>query len=219
LSPKGGWGDVADYGEDLEANLQDLHRRLYAGSYRAKPSRRAYIPKADGRRRPLGIAALEDKIVRRAVVEVLNAVYEEDFLGFSYGFRLGRKPHDALDALAVGIYKKKVNWILDADLRDFFTKLDQAWLMKFLEHRIADRRVLRLIRKWLKAGVIEDGGLCAAAHNPPCGVPLSRSLRVPSGSCSGAASHRFTYNSTQAVVVTTSTALMTRSHGTVSENF
>ena len=135
----------AAYGQDLEANLQDLHRRLHAGSYRARPSRRAYIPKADGRQRPLGIAALEDKIVQRAVVEVLNAIYEVDFLGFSYGFRPGRKPHDALDALAVGIYKKKVNWILDADLRDFFTSLDQGWLMKFLEHRIADERVLRLI--------------------------------------------------------------------------
>ena len=147
----------AAYGKDLEANLGDLHRRLHAGSYRARPSRRVYIPKADGRLRPLGIASLEDKIVQRAVVEVLNAIYEVDFLGFSYGFRPGRGPHDALDALAVGITEKKVNWILDADIRDFFSKLDQAWLMKFLEHRIADKRVLRLIRKWLKAGVIEDG--------------------------------------------------------------
>ena len=116
-----------------------------------------YIPKADGRQRPLGIAALEDKIVQRAVVEVLNAVYEVDFRGFSYGFRPGRSPHDALDALAVGIGRKKVNWVLDADIRDFFGQLDQAWLRKFLEHRIADRRVLRLIEKWLAAGVIEDG--------------------------------------------------------------
>ena len=148
----------ASYGQDLEANLRDLHARVQSGAYRAKPSRRVYIPKADGRLRPLGIASLEDKIVQRAVVEVLNAVYEQDFLGFSYGFRPGRKPHDALDALAVGIYKKKVNWIIDADIRDFFSKLDQAWLMKFLEHRIADRRVLRLIRKWLAAGVIDVGG-------------------------------------------------------------
>jgi RNA-directed DNA polymerase len=163
----------AAYGQDLEANLQDLHRRLHAGSYRARPSRRAYIPKADGRQRPLGIAALEDKIVQRAVVEVLNAIYEVDFLGFSYGFRPGRKPHDALDALAVGIYKKKVNWILDADLRDFFTSLDQGWLMKFLEHRIADERVLRLIQKWLKAGVIEDGNWSETPEGTPQGGSAS----------------------------------------------
>ena len=128
------WGA---YGQDLEANLGDLHRRVHSGAYRARPSRRAYIPKADGRQRPLGIAALEDKIVQRAVVEVLNAVYEVDFLGFSYGFRPGRSPHDALDALAVGIERKKVNWVLDADIRDFFSTLDQAWLMKFL--RAPDR--------------------------------------------------------------------------------
>jgi RNA-directed DNA polymerase len=143
LSPKTAAGvdgvTWAAYGQDLEANLSDLHRRLHAGSYRARPSRRAYIPKADGRQRPLGIAALEDKILQRAVVEVLNAIYEVDFLGFSYGFRPGRKPHDVLDALAFGIYKRKVNWILDADIRSFFSELDQAWLMKFLEHRIGDR--------------------------------------------------------------------------------
>jgi len=177
LSPKAAAGvdgvTWAAYGEDLEANLQDLHRRLHAGSYRARPSRRAYIPKADGRQRPLGIAALEDKIVQRAVVEVLNAIYEVDFLGFSYGFRPGRKPHDALDALAVGIYKKKVNWILDADLRDFFTSLDQGWLMKFLEHRIADKRVLRLIQKWLKAGVIEDGNWTETPEGTPQGGSAS----------------------------------------------
>jgi group II intron reverse transcriptase/maturase len=161
------------HGQDLRGNLEDLLRRVHGGAYRAKPSRRVYIPKADGRQRPLGIASLEDKIVQRAVVEVLNAIYEEDFLGFSYGFRPGRKPHDALDALAVGIYKKKVNWILDADLRDFFTKLDQAWLMKFLEHRIADRRVLRLIRKWLKAGVIEDGNWSETPEGTPQGGSAS----------------------------------------------
>src|SRR5664279_5101017 len=147
----------AAYGQDLEDNLRDLHERLHAGRYRAKPSRRVYIPKADGRLRPLGIAALEDKIVQRAVVEVLNAIYEADFRGFSYGFRPGRNPHDALDALTVGITRKKVNWVLDADIRDFFGQLDQAWLRKFLEHRIADRRILRLIDKWLAAGVVEDG--------------------------------------------------------------
>jgi RNA-directed DNA polymerase len=177
LSPKAAAGvdgvTWAAYGQDLEANLQDLHRRLHAGSYRARPSRRAYIPKADGRQRPLGIAALEDKIVQRAVVEVLNAIYEVDFLGFSYGFRPGRKPHDALDALAVGIYRKKVNWILDADIRDFFTKLDQAWLLKFLEHRIADRRVLRLIQQWLKAGVIEDGSWSQTPEGTPQGGSAS----------------------------------------------
>ena len=138
------WGD---YGQDLEANLRDLHARVHRGAYRASPSRRVYIPKADGRLRPLGIAALEDKIVQRAVVEVLNAIYEADFLGFSYGFRPGRSPHDALDALAVGIERKKVNWVLDADIRDFFTSLITSWLEKFLEHRIADRRVLRLIQQ------------------------------------------------------------------------
>ena len=161
------------YGQDLEANLQDLHQRLHIGSYRARPSRRVYIPKADGRQRPLGIASLEDKIIQRAVVEVLNAVYEEDFLGFSYGFRPGRKPHDALDALAAGIYKKKVNWILDADIRSFFTSLDQSWLMKFLEHRIADKRILHLIKKWLKAGVIENGNWSQTPEGTPEGGSAS----------------------------------------------
>jgi group II intron reverse transcriptase/maturase len=144
------------YGVDLEANLQDLHARVQAGRYRAKPSRRVYIPKADGRMRPLGIVSLEDKIVQRAVVEVLNAVYEVDFRGFSYGFRPGRKPHDALDALSVAITDRRVNWVLDADIRDFFGRLDRVWLMKFLRHRIGDERVLRLIGKWLTAGVVED---------------------------------------------------------------
>ncbi len=161
------------YGQDLEANLQDLHQRVQRGAYRPSPSRRVYIPKADGRQRPLGIATLEDKIVQRAVVEVLNAIYEVDFCGFSYGFRPGRKPHDALDALAAGIYTRKVNWILDADIRDFFTKLDQAWLIKFLEHRIADKRVLRLVRKWLKAGVIEDGSWSETPEGTPQGGSAS----------------------------------------------
>jgi len=163
----------AAYGQDLEANLHDLHRRLHAGSYRAKPSRRAYIPKADGRLRPLGIAALEDKIAQRAVVEVLNAVYETDFLGFSYGFRPGRGPHDALDALSVGIWRKKVNWVLDADIRDFFGQLDRAWLRKFLGHRIADKRVLRLVDKWLAAGVIEDGTWSETPQGSPQGASVS----------------------------------------------
>jgi group II intron reverse transcriptase/maturase len=161
------------YGQDLEANLQDLHRRLHAGSYRARPSRRSYIPKADGRLRPLGIAAVEDKILQRAVVEVLNAVYETDFRGFSYGFRPGRNPHQALDALTVGIWRKKVNWVLDADIRDFFTSLDHDWLGKFLEHRIADKRVLRLIRKWLSAGVIEEGNWSQTTEGAPQGASVS----------------------------------------------
>jgi RNA-directed DNA polymerase len=161
------------YGRDLEANLQDLHRRLHAGSYRARPSRRSYIPKADGRLRPLGIASVEDKILQRAVVEVLNAVYETDFRGFSYGFRPGRNPHQALDALTVGIWRKKVNWVLDADIRDFFTNLDHGWLEKFLEHRIADKRVLRLIRKWLSAGVIEDGNWSQTPEGAPQGASAS----------------------------------------------
>jgi RNA-directed DNA polymerase len=146
-----------DYGSDLEANLRDLHARVQRGAYRARPVRRVFIPKADGRLRPLGVAAWEDKVLQRAVVEVLNAVYEEDFLGFSYGFRPGRSQHDALDALSVGIVRKKVNFVLDADIRDFFGSLDRGWLEPFVEHRIADERVLRLIQKWLNAGVIEDG--------------------------------------------------------------
>jgi len=145
------------YGVNLEENLQDLADRLKRGAHRAKPVRRVYIPKADGRQRPLGVPALEDKLVQRAVVEVLNAIYETDFLGFSYGFRPGRSPHQALDALSVGIQTKKVNWVLDADIRGFFDTLDHGWLVKFLEHRIADQRVVRLIQKWLNAGVLEDG--------------------------------------------------------------
>jgi RNA-directed DNA polymerase len=161
------------YGEGLEANLQDLHARVHRGAYRAKPSRRVYIPKADGRQRPLGIAALEDKVVQRAVVEILNAIYEGDFLGFSYGFRPGRGQHQALDALAVGIYRKKVNWVLDCDLADFFNRLDHGWLEKFVEHRVADKRILRLIRKWVRAGVIEDGAWTASDEGTPQGATVS----------------------------------------------
>lgn len=145
------------YGEALDEHLQDLAGRLQRGAYRAKPVRRAYIPKADGRPRPLGVPTLEDKLVQRAVVAVLNAIYEVDFLGFSYGFRPGRSPHQALDALAVGITTKRVNWVLDADIRGFFDTLDHGWLVKFVEHRVADRRVGRLIQKWLNAGVLEEG--------------------------------------------------------------
>ena len=161
------------YGENLRANLENLLERLHSGAYRAKPSKRAYIPKTDGRLRPLGIAALEDKIVQRAVVEVLNAIYEEDFCGFSYGFRPGRSPHDALDALTVGIERKKVNWVLDADIRDFFGQLDHCWLRKFLGHRIGDKRVLRLIDKWVNAGVIEDGRWSASDVGAPQGASAS----------------------------------------------
>jgi RNA-directed DNA polymerase len=161
------------YGQDLEANLHDLHTRLHTGRYQARPSRRAYIPKADGRQRPLGIATLEDKIAQRAVVEVLNAIYETDFLGFSYGFRPGRSPHHALDALAVGIERKKVNWVLDADVREFFTSLDHRWLVRFLEHRIGDQRVLRLIGKWLNAGVIENGEWSQTTEGAPQGASVS----------------------------------------------
>src|SRR5919109_2991176 len=174
-----------DYGRDLEANLRDLHGRVHRGSYRPRPSRRAYIPKADGRLRPLGIAALEDKILQRAVVEVLNAIYEADFVGFSYGFRPGRSPHDALDALAVGILRRRVNWVLDADIRDFFTRLDRGWVERFLEHRIADRRVLRLIRKWLKAGVIEDGVWSETVEGAPQGASATAPTQSRTSSLSG----------------------------------
>jgi group II intron reverse transcriptase/maturase len=145
------------YAEHVEENLEVLHARLHRGAYRAKPSRRVFIPKADGRQRPLGIATLEDKIVQRAVAEVLNAIYEVDFVGFSYGFRPGRNQHMGLDALAVGIFRKRVNWVLDADIRDFYGTIDHGWMMRFLEHRIADRRMLRLIQKWLVAGVLQEG--------------------------------------------------------------
>ncbi len=161
------------YEQDLAASLRDLHERVQSGRYRASPSRRVYIPKADGRQRPLGIATLEDKVVQRAVVEVLNAVYEVDFRGFSYGFRPGRKPHDALDALAAGICQKKVNWVLDADVRDFFGQLDRDWLMRFLRHRIADDRILRLVSKWLAAGVIEEGSWTDSDRGSPQGASAS----------------------------------------------
>ena len=151
----------SDYAGDLELRLADLHARVHRGAYRAQPSRRVYIPKADGKQRPLAVAALEDKIVQRAVLMVLNAIYEEDFLGFSYGFRPGRGQHDGLDALVVGITTAKVNWIVDADIQNFFGAVSQEWLVRFVEHRIGDTRIIRLIRKWLKAGVLEDGVVSA----------------------------------------------------------
>ena len=146
-----------EYETGLECRLVDLHGRVHRGAYRAKPSRRVYIEKADGRQRPLGVAALEDKIVQQAVVTILNQIYEEDFLVFSYGFRPGRSQHDALDALSYALLKKKVNYVLDADIRSFFDNLDKSWVVKFVEHRVADPRILRLIQKWLKAGVMEEG--------------------------------------------------------------
>src|SRR6266516_4354067 len=177
LNPKAATGvdgvTWQDYGQDLDANLRDLHARLRRGAYRARPSRRVYIPKADGRQRPLGVAALEDKLLQRAVVEVLNAVYEADFLGFSYGFRPGRSPHHALDALATGILRRKVSWVLDADIGGFYDAIDHGWLLRFLEHRIADRRVLSLIRRWLKAGVIENGAWSETREGTAQGASVS----------------------------------------------
>ena len=162
-----------EYRRDLKTNLEDLRERIHRGAYRAQPSKRQYIPKPDGRLRPLGIAALEDKIVQQAVREVLEQIYEEDFLGFSYGFRPGRGNHDALDALHVGLSKRKVNWVLDADIRGFFDAIDHQWMMRFLEHRIADRRILRLIRKWLTAGVSEDGEWSRTTVGTPQGAVIS----------------------------------------------
>jgi group II intron reverse transcriptase/maturase len=161
------------YGEALETNLADLSGRLKRGAYRAKPVKRAYIAKADGRPRPLGIPTLEDKLVQRATGEVLNAIWETDFLGFSYGFRPGRSPHQALDALAVGLQARKVNWVLDADIRGFFEALDHGWLGQFIEHRIADRRVVRLIQQWLSAGVLEDGAWTWREEGTPQGGSIS----------------------------------------------
>jgi retron-type reverse transcriptase len=156
-----------EYGEDLEARLSDLHRQIHRGAYRAQASRRVWIPKADGRQRPLGVAALEDKIVQYAVGTVLDQIWEEDFLGFSYGFRPGRSQHDALDALWVGIVRKKVNFILDLDIRSFIDKLQHDWLIQFVEHRIGDKRIVRLLQKWLKAGVMEQGQWCETKEGSP----------------------------------------------------
>jgi group II intron reverse transcriptase/maturase len=163
----------SDYGRQLEARLPDLHQRVQSGRYRALPSKRSWIPKADGRQRPLGIASLEDKIVQQALVRVLNGIYEQDFLGFSYGFRPGRSQHHALDAVWVGVTRRKVNWVLDVDIRSFFDTLDHAWLMKMLEVRVGDRRVLRLIAKWLRAGVSEEGKWSRTEVGTPQGAVIS----------------------------------------------
>jgi retron-type reverse transcriptase len=161
------------YGENLEAKLKDLHERIHKGSYRARPARRTYIPKADGSKRPLSIWCLEDKIVQQAVVRVLEAIYEEDFVGFSYGFRPGRGQHDALDALHAGILRRRVNWVLDADIQGFFDAMSHIWIRRFLEHRIADKRILRLITKWLKVGVVEDGRVTRSGRGAPQGAVIS----------------------------------------------
>ena len=162
-----------EYGEGLESRIMDLHDRVQSGRYRAKPSKRVWLPKPDGRHRPIGIAALEDKIVQQGVVWVLNQIYEKDFHGFSYGFRPERSPHNALDAIWVGITQRKVNWVLDADIERFFDTINHAWLMEFLERRIADPRMLRLIRKWLRAGVSEDGEWSRTEVGTPQGSVIS----------------------------------------------
>lgn len=161
------------YEEQAETRLRELHEKVHKGTYRAQPSKRAYIPKADGKQRPLGIASLEDKIVQQAVVTILNAIYEVDFMGFSYGFRPGRNQHQALDALCVGLMERGVSWVLDADIRGFFDNIDHGWMLKFVEHRIADRRILRLIRKWLKAGVSEEGKRARTDKGTPQGAVIS----------------------------------------------
>jgi len=162
-----------EYETGLEGRLADLHGRVHRGAYRASPSRRAYIPKADGRQRPLGVTALEDKIVQQAVATILNAIYEEDFLGFSYGYRPGRSQHQALDALSYALTRKKVNYILDADIRGFFDSISHEWMLKFVQHRVADRRILRLIQKWLKAGVMEEGIWSETEMGTPQGAVIS----------------------------------------------
>jgi RNA-directed DNA polymerase len=162
-----------DYEQNLKGNLEELHARVHRGAYRPLPSRRVYIPKSDGKQRPLAIAALEDKIVQRATSAVLNAIYEEDFLGFSYGFRPGRSAHDAMDALVVGIERRKVNFIVDADISSFFDTVSQQWLIRFVEHRVGDKRIIRLIRKWLRAGVLEDGTVRVSEKGTAQGAVIS----------------------------------------------
>ena len=161
------------YGENLDDKLKNLHERIHKGSYRARPAKRSYIPKADGSKRPLSIWCLEDKIVQQAVVTVLEAIYEEDFVGFSYGFRPGRGQHDALDALHVGILRRQVNWVLDADIQGFFDSMADSWIIRFLEHRIADKRILRLVAKWLKVGIVEDGRVTRGVRGAPQGAVVS----------------------------------------------
>src|SRR5450759_4426758 len=165
-----------EYENGLEDRLTDLHGRVHRGAYRAMPSRRVYIEKADGRQRPLAVPAIEDKLVQQAVATILNQIYEEDFLGFSYGFRPGRSQHQALDALSYALLKKKVNYVLDADIRGFFDNLDKSWLVQFVEHRVADPRILRLIQKWLNAGVMEEGKWLETKTGTPQGSVISPTL-------------------------------------------
>ena len=173
-----------EYETGLEDRLIDLHGRVHRGAYRAQPSRRVYIPKSDGRQRPLGVAALEDKLVQQATVTILNQIYEEDFLGSSYGFRPGRSQHDALDALSVALEQKKVNYVLDADIKSFFDNLEKTWLLKFVEHRVADPRILRLIRKWLKAGVMEEGKWSETETGTPQGSVMTPcTQKITLGAC------------------------------------
>jgi RNA-directed DNA polymerase len=162
-----------EYETGLEGRIVDLHSRVHRGTYRAQPSRRVYIAKADGRQRPLGIAALEDKVVQQAVVTILNEIYEADFRGFSYGFRPGRSPHQALDALSVGLHRRRVNWVLDADIRGFLDQMSQDWIVRFIEHRVSDPRIIRLIHKWLKAGVSEEGQWSEMTVGTPQGAVIS----------------------------------------------
>jgi group II intron reverse transcriptase/maturase len=162
-----------EYEAGLEGRLADLHNRIHRGTYRARASRRVYIAKADGRQRPLGIAALEDKVVQQAVVTILNEIYEVDFKGYSYGFRPGRSPHQALDALSVGLHRKRVSWVLDADIRGFFDNMSHEWTVKFIEHRVGDPRMVRLIQKWLKAGVSEEGQWSETRVGTPQGAVIS----------------------------------------------
>ena len=175
----------AEYGEGLQDRLTDLHGRVHRGGYRAQPSRRTYIAKTDGRRRPLGITVLQDKIVQQAVVWVLQAIYEEDFLGFSYGFRPGRSQHNALDAVWVAIVQRKVNWVLDADISSFFDSISHEWMEKFVEHRVGDQRILRLIQKWLKARVSEDEQWSSTVVGIPQGATISPLLANVPTLCAG----------------------------------
>ncbi len=161
------------YGENLDDKLKDLHDRVHKGSYRARPAKRTYVPKADGSRRPLSVWCVADKIVQQAVVKVLEAIYEEDFVGISYGFRPRRSQHDALDALHAGILRRRVNWVLDADIQGFFDAMAHSWIVRFLKHRIADKRILRLIVKWLKVGIFEDGRVTSCSCGAPQGAVIS----------------------------------------------
>jgi group II intron reverse transcriptase/maturase len=177
LNPKAAAGvdqeTWADYGQDLERNIQDLSERLRRNAYRAKPVRRIYIPKPDGRERPLGVPVLEDKIVQKVTAEIFTAIWEEEFMGFSYGFRAGRSAHQALDALAVGLERSSVRWVLDADIRGFYDTISHEWLVKFIEHRIGDRRIVNLIKRWLKAGIMEAGEWIQSEEGTPQGGLIS----------------------------------------------